>query len=55
VAAMPTDLGRLTILARIGDCPDRAALERLWLSCGKEYREDDKTVQAFKDMAKVLK
>lgn len=48
---MTTEAGRQFVLRRLGDCPDRAALRRVWESLGVEYQRDP-LVQEFKDKMK---
>lgn len=48
---MTTEAGRQFVLRRMGDCPDTAALRRVWDSLGNEYKRDP-IVQDFKDKMK---
>ena len=48
---MTTEEGRRFVLRRMGDCPDLAALRRVWDSLGDDYKRDP-IVQDFKDKMK---
>ncbi|KAF0675098.1 hypothetical protein [Profundibacterium mesophilum] len=47
-----TENGRAFVIARLSDCPDLAALRRVWESLSAEYQRDG-VVRAAKDALKT--